>query len=165
MGDCSFLTPQPASLRLSHGPTLPALTRCGVGNSPARALCTPARAHAAMATRNRPLRSHPPAFAGLTILSLELPCRKLGLMAKGLHPHHHSDSPIALSPQTLPLCHFQFPGQGHRVFQIHVLRRRGPLESGNQRRGSRWLSQWHCHSCPGHPQALVTAFPDYHLEI
>ena len=83
--DCASLTHQPASLRISHRPTLPAPTRCGVGNSPARAFCAPARAHAAMATRSRPLCSGPPASAGLTILSLELPCRKLGLMAKGLH--------------------------------------------------------------------------------
>lgn len=115
---------------LSHTPTcfpkaqsLPN-TSCSnqvwMGNSPARAFCAPVRAHTAMATRSRPLRSHPPASTGLTILSLELPCRKLGL-----HSHRHSNSPIALSSQTLPPA--QFPWQGHRVFQTHDLKSRGPM--------------------------------------
>lgn len=83
-----------------------------------------------MATRSRASAPARPQRAGC--LSLELPCRKPGLKAEGLYPHHHSNSPMALSPQTsLPV---QFPGQGHRGFQTHTLKSRGP-ESGSQRRG------------------------------
>lgn len=52
-------------------------------------------------------------------------------MAKGLHSHHHSNSPLSLSPQTSPPV--QFPGQCHRGFQSHVLRNRGPVSL--ERRG------------------------------
>lgn len=94
------LAHQPASPRLSHRPALPAPTRCGWGillpGVPALLR------HAAMATGSRPLCSGPPASAGLTVLSLELPCRKPGLMAKGLHL---DITATARSPYRCRLCH------------------------------------------------------------
>lgn len=54
-------------------------------------------------------------------------------MAKGLHPHHHSNSPITWLPRSWPPV--QFPGQCHRGFQTHILRSTGPCASGKGGKG------------------------------
>lgn len=121
-----------------------------MGNSPAGPPAAE-RACAAMATRSRASVLPPSGLSRAGFGSLERPGRKLGLKAKGLCPHHHSNSPMALSPKTSPPV--QFPGQGHRGFQTHMLKSRGPRVWEPEERSGQ-LGHWHCHMCPECPQAL-----------
>ena len=66
-------------------------------------------------------------------------------------PHLHSNSAVASSLRPCHLCSSQDRRSRYRT---HVLESRGPRESGHQRTGRGLLGHRHCHTCPGHPQAL-----------